>query len=74
MEVTPEMIDAYIQDQLPWMDNTDRVRILQGIAIYTYLQSPSSDDWRNEHGFLNNDDTKHLLGTTDMCSEEYINW
>ena len=21
-----------------------------------------------------NDDTKHLLGTTDMCSEEYINW
>lgn len=21
-----------------------------------------------------NEDTKHLLGTTDMCSEEYINW
>ena len=21
-----------------------------------------------------NDDTKHLLGTTDMCGEEYINW
>ena len=21
-----------------------------------------------------NDDTKHLLGTTDMCPEEYINW
>ena len=21
-----------------------------------------------------NDDTKHLLGTTDMCDEQYINW
>ena len=21
-----------------------------------------------------NDDTKHLLGTTDMCPEEYVNW
>ena len=48
---TPEMIDAYIQDKLPWMDNTDRLRILQGIAIYTYLQSPASDEWREQHGF-----------------------
>ena len=53
MDVTPEMVEAYVADQLPWMDNTDRVRILQGIAIYTYLQSPTSDEWRKEHGFLN---------------------
>lgn len=53
---TPEMIDAYIQDKLPWMDNTDRVRILQGIAIYTYLQSPSSDEWRKKHGFIEKGD------------------
>lgn len=52
---TPEMIDAYIQDKLPWMDNTDRLRILQGIAIYTYLQSPASDEWRKEHGFIKQD-------------------
>ena len=52
---TPEMVEAYVADQLPWMDNTDRLRILQGIAIYTYLLSPASDEWRKEHGFLNND-------------------
>lgn len=51
MDVTPEMVEAYVADQLPWMDNTDRVRILQGIAIYTYLQSPTSDEWRKQHGF-----------------------
>ena len=51
MEVTPEMIDAYIADNLPWMDNTDRVRMFQGIAVYTYLQSPASDEWKQQHGF-----------------------
>ncbi len=51
MDVTPEMVEAYVADQLPWMDNTDRVRILQGIAIYTHLQSPASDEWRKQHGF-----------------------
>lgn len=55
MEVTPEMVDAYIDDKLPWMDSTDRLRMIQGIAIYTHLQSLTSDDWRKEHGFLNND-------------------
>jgi hypothetical protein len=52
---TPEMIDAYIQDQLPWMDNTDRLRILQGIAIYKHLDSPASDEWRQQHGFIKQD-------------------
>ena len=51
MEVTPKMIDCYIADKLPWMDNTDRVRMFQGIAIYTHLQSPESDEWRQQHGF-----------------------
>ena len=51
MGVTPQMIDAYIQDKLPWMDNTDRLRILQGIAIYKHLDSPASDEWRQQHGF-----------------------
>ena len=31
-----------------------------------------TDDWSQCIPF--NDDTKHLLGTTDMCPEEYINW
>lgn len=52
MEVTPEMVDAYITDKLPWMDNTDRVRIFQGIAIYTHLQSSGSDEWKQQHGFI----------------------
>lgn len=30
------------------------------------------DDWRQCIPF--NDDTKHLIDTTDMCPEEYINW
>lgn len=51
MEVTPEMVEEYVADQLPWMDNTDRLRILQGIAIYTHLQSPASDEWKKQHGF-----------------------
>ena len=57
MEVTPEMIDAYIADQMPWMcdDPTGMLRMQQGIAVYTHLQSPGSDDWKRKHGFLNND-------------------
>ena len=55
MEVTQQMIDAYIQDKLPWMDNTDRVRMLQGIAVYTHLQSPASDEWKKQHGFIKQD-------------------
>lgn len=51
MNVTSEMIDTYIADKLPWMDNTDRVRIFQGIAIYKHLDSPASDDWKKQHGF-----------------------
>ena len=51
MEVTPKMIDCYIADKLPWMDNTDRVRMFQGIAVYKHLDSPASDDWKQEHGF-----------------------
>ena len=51
MEVTPKMIDCYIADKLPWMDNTDRVRMFQGIAVYKHLDSPASDDWKQKHGF-----------------------
>lgn len=48
---TPEMIDAYIADQMSWLDDFDRLRIMQGIAIYKHLDSPASDEWRKEHGF-----------------------
>lgn len=48
---TPEMIDAYIADQMSWLDDFDRLRILQGIAIYKHLDSPASDEWRQQHGF-----------------------
>lgn len=51
MKVTPQMIDAYIADKLPWMNSADIVRIHQGIAIYTHLQSPASEEWREQHGF-----------------------
>jgi hypothetical protein len=51
MEVTPEMVDAYIDGKLPWMDSTDRLRMIQGIAIYTHLQSSGSNEWRQQHGF-----------------------
>ena len=53
MEVTKEMIDAYIADRLPWMNEVDRVRMYQGIAIYTHLISSGSNEWKKEHGFLN---------------------
>jgi len=46
-----EMIEAYIDDRLPWMNETDRLRMIQGIAVYTHLQSPGSEEWRREHGF-----------------------
>ena len=57
MDVTPEMVDAYIADQMPWMcdDPTDMLRMHQGIAVYMHLQSPASDEWKKENGFLNND-------------------
>lgn len=53
MDVTPEMVDAYISDQMPWMcdDPTGMLRMQQGIAVYTHLQSPGSDDWKRQHGF-----------------------
>ena len=53
--VPVEMVDAYINDKLPWMDATDRLRMKQGIAVYTYLQSPGSKEWRREHGFKTED-------------------
>ena len=51
MNVTPEMIDAYIDDKLPWMDNTDRLRMFQGIAVYKHLDCQASDEWKKQHGF-----------------------
>jgi hypothetical protein len=51
MDVTPEMVDAYITDKYPWLNDADRVRVYQGIAIYTHLQSSSSDEWKQQHGF-----------------------
>lgn len=51
MEVTPEMVDAYIDDNLPWMSNNDRVLVFQGIAIYKYLDGQASDEWKRQHGF-----------------------
>ena len=50
-----EMIEAYIDDRLPWMTETDRLRMIQGIAVYTHLQSPGSEEWRREHGFKTED-------------------
>ena len=58
MNVTPEMIDVYIDDKLPWMNNTDRLRMFQGIAIYTHLQSPDSEEWKQQHGFLTDEEDK----------------
>ena len=49
--VSIEMIETYIADRFPWMDETDVARMKQGIAVYTHLQSPGSEQWRKEHGF-----------------------
>lgn len=55
--------------------NTGRWRY----SLYSFYEEDSINPFDTVKGSFTqcipfNDDTKHLLGTTDMCDEKYINW
>ena len=55
MEVTKEMLKAWFDELSHNDENYEYEWFWAGIAAYTHLSSPASDDWKRQHGFLNND-------------------
>ena len=55
---TPEMIEAYFQELSHVNESQERTWFSAGVAAYAYLMSSTSDDWKQQHGFMeeaNND-------------------
>lgn len=49
------MIEAYFQELSHDDETKERTWFSAGAAAYAHLLSPASDEWKREHGFLNND-------------------
>lgn len=45
------MLDAYFNEMSHYDYDTERVWFWYGIAAYAHLQSPASDEWKQQHGF-----------------------
>lgn len=57
--VTKEMIRAYIEGHCPLVSEDEMDCIVgwvsAGATIVAHLESPNSEQWRREHGFLEQD-------------------
>lgn len=52
--VTPEMVDTFFKEELHYCDELRGLAFSAfkaGVAAYAYLQSPSGDEWKKQHGF-----------------------
>lgn len=49
MAPTEEMLQAYFDENFAGQQET---MYWAGIAAYTHLSSPASDDWKQQHGFI----------------------
>lgn len=55
---TKEMLNAWFDETQAWLIKEDpslaelcRAHFFAGVAAYTHLQSPGSDEWKRQHGF-----------------------
>jgi len=51
MTPTKEMLNAYLHSEFKNVDMDAELWYWAGIAAYAHLQSPTSDDWKKQHGF-----------------------
>lgn len=49
--VTKEILNAWFDELSHDNESLERMWFWNGIAAYTHLQSPASDDWKKQHGF-----------------------
>jgi hypothetical protein len=49
---SPEMLDAYFEELAHADKEAERTWYKAGIAAYAYLCSPTSEQWKKEHGFI----------------------
>ena len=50
-----EQLKQYLKEELHYCDELRGLAFSAfkaGVAAYAYLQSPSGDEWRREHGFI----------------------
>lgn len=52
MVPSKEMLDAYFYELSHSDEANEMVWFWAGVAAYSHLSSPASEQWRREHGFL----------------------
>jgi hypothetical protein len=57
MTPTIKMLNAWFDEKFK-ANGHDEVMYWAGIAAYAHLSSPGSEQWRREHGFLNDEEDK----------------
>ena len=65
MVPSAEMLQAWFDEKFKANGN-DEVMFFAGVAAYAHLSSPGSEQWRREHGFLNDEDN----GSVDRETEQ----
>ena len=58
MTPTNEMLEAYFKELSHHDEKYERAWYWAGVAAYAHLQSPASDDWKQQHGFLTDEEDK----------------
>lgn len=58
------MIDTFFKEELHYGNELNGLAFSAykaGVAAYVFLESPASDKWKREHGFLVNENQNELL-------------
>ena len=56
MTPTTKMLETWFKEHHPNASADDRVMFWEGVGTSAYLTLPESEQWRKEHGFLNEED------------------
>lgn len=57
MTPTTKMIQTWFDEKFK-ANHNDEVMFWAGVAAFAHLSSPGSEQWRREHGFLNDEEDK----------------
>lgn len=68
----PVLVRDYIYEEWRYVQFSHMRKLTHALASHALAFNAGCQDWYQCIPF--NDDTEHLLGTTDMPSEEFINW
>ena len=58
MVPSKEMLDAYFYELSHSDEANEMVWYWAGVAAYSHLSSPASEQWKHEHGFLTEEEEK----------------